>query len=337
MLRISILVCLLFLHARAPAQDLPFTSCGRDFQLSSAPQKILAIDINAVEIVLTLDPAAALTATAAVIEPSLLLSDLRPAFAAVPSISSSYPNLEAIERSGADFVIAGWNAGYFANSSVTPQELTARGIASYALQETCGKVGLIEAARIESSSFSDIRQIARILRKEEQAEKLIAGMAVRLARIEADVASRGRPEPVRIFVYDSGDDAPYTAGAQAVLSDVIKRAGGVPIAAESVSGNWGLSSWEAVAAEAPEMILIVDYGYGDGLRKMKKLLARPDLQSIPAIAQSRFFIAPYAAAVSGVRSVGLAEQIADHLICSFSTSQLTGDFTCFDQPYSPVP
>lgn len=316
------------------AAPLRYQNCDVEAFLPQPAQRVLAIDINSVEIMLALG--APLFASAGVEDAALLLEAYRAPFEQAPSLSRGYPTLAAVSGSGADLVLGGWNAGFFMGSPLTPSALAQRGIASYLMRETCPPSQGGEALSLESGPFQDIASIARLTGQQAAGEKLLRSLRQRLARIEADVARYGRSEPVRVFVYDSGGSEPYTAGSGSILRDVVRRAGG-ELLQFGLEGNWGPVSWEAVVAAAPELIFIVDYGFGDGQRKRKMLEGLPQLKNLPAAQQRKFYIAPYAAALSGVRSVGLAENLADQLICDFSNRIDEGAFTCYEQPYASSP
>jgi iron complex transport system substrate-binding protein len=106
-----------------------------------------------------------------------------------------------------------------------------------------------------------------------------------------------------VFVYDCCDPA-FTAGGSAVVSDVIRRAGGQNIFAD-LRADWTKVSWEAVIARRPELVVIHDYQYERqaGLReKRRRLAALPSLAGVPVV------VLPLGLALGGLRSFdGLAQ------------------------------
>ena len=66
-------------------------------------------------------------------------------------------------------------------------------------------------------------------------------------------------EPVKLFVYDSGDKTAFTAGGAGIGNEMIERAGGVNLFAD-LDKAFGDVSFEQVAERAPEVIVIYDYG-----------------------------------------------------------------------------
>jgi iron complex transport system substrate-binding protein len=87
-----------------------------------------------------------------------------------------------------------------------------------------------------------------------RAERLTAGLRTRLGQITAQVAGRSRP---RVAVVE-WVDPPFTAGHW--IPDLVTAAGGLPVA-----GRPGMpsvqTSWSAVAAEAPDVVIVAPCGY----------------------------------------------------------------------------
>jgi iron complex transport system substrate-binding protein len=118
------------------------------------------------------------------------------------------------------------------------------------------------------------------------------------AKLRARLASAPRVNnPKRVFVYDCCDPA-FTAGRTAVLTDVIRRAGGQNIFAD-VPADWTKVSWEEVIARRPELIVIHDYqfeGQGGVAQKRQRLAAARSLAGVPVT------VMPLGLSLGGLRS-----------------------------------
>jgi len=112
-----------------------------------------------------------------------------------------------------------------------------------------------------------------------------------------------------VFVYDSGEDTPYPAGALAMPTAMIKAAGGSNIMGD-VQESWTRVSWESVVARNPQAIVIVDYGTITAAQKIQFLLDQPALRNLDAIRARRFITIAYDAATPGIRNVAAVETIA---------------------------
>ncbi len=78
--------------------------------------------------------------------------------------------------------------------------------------------------------------------------------------------------PLKVFVYDSGEDKPFTCGKYAMPTAIIEATGGKN-AMESLDNSWGASSWESVAAE-PDFIILLDYQTGSGADALRSFLEK---------------------------------------------------------------
>ncbi len=88
----------------------------------------------------------------------------------------------------------------------------------------------------------------------DRAERLVAGLSARLDRVAAAVARRGRP---RVAVVE-WVDPPFTAGHW--VPDLVRAAGGEPVAARPGEPSVQ-TSWSAIAAAAPEYVVVAPCGY----------------------------------------------------------------------------
>ena len=106
-------------------------------------------------------------------------------------------------------------------------------------------------------------------------------MRTTVADVQATVAGRS---PVSVFVYDSGQDAPFTAPARAMPNALIALAGGHNVFAD-LDQSWTSVSWEKVVAADADCILINDYATPTWQQKadfLKKSPITKDLRAVKA-------------------------------------------------------
>jgi iron complex transport system substrate-binding protein len=99
--------------------------------------------------------------------------------------------------------------------------------------------------------FRSINAMGELLDQHERAEQLVQDLRSRVSHVERIVASS---KPVRVFMQFS-DKPLYTAGRDAFVTDMIRRAGGVSVTAE-VPGAWPRLSDETALASRPEAIIM---------------------------------------------------------------------------------
>ncbi|GGX36996.1 hypothetical protein GCM10010297_67840 [Streptomyces malachitofuscus] len=81
-----------------------------------------------------------------------------------------------------------------------------------------------------------------------------------------------------MFLYDSGQDKPFTSGAFAGPHDIIIKAGGDHIM-KDLRGSWTTVGWETVVARDPEVVVINDYGDTTAEQKRRFLMSYEPLAS----------------------------------------------------------
>jgi iron complex transport system substrate-binding protein len=99
--------------------------------------------------------------------------------------------------------------------------------------------------------FRSIQQVAEILDRKAAGEQLNNTLRARTQKVEESVKSRPR---VTLF-YQLSDEPLYTAGKDAFVTDLIRRAGGVSVTQE-VPGAWPKYSAESALASRPEAIIL---------------------------------------------------------------------------------
>ena len=99
--------------------------------------------------------------------------------------------------------------------------------------------------------FKSITQIGIILDQTAQADLLVQKLRERTRAVEEAV--KGRP-PVRVF-YQLSAEPLYTAGHDAFVTDLMRRAGAISVTAD-VPGAWPKYSNESALAAKPEAIIL---------------------------------------------------------------------------------
>jgi iron complex transport system substrate-binding protein len=205
-----------------------------------------------------------------------------------------------------DFWFAGWNYGMRVGGEVTPDTLAPFGIAVYELTESC--IHIMDRERIAiDDMFTDIRNLGTIFGVEDRADALIEGWQAELAEIAATIPEG---DPLRVFVYDSGEDTPFTAGRYAMPTAMIEAAGGRNIM-DDVESSWTRVAWEPVVERNPEVIVIVNYGEVTAEEKIDFMRSNPAFADIDAVVNDRFVVLEYVEATPGPRNIRAIRTLAD--------------------------
>lgn len=308
---LSAFLALLFVSPEAHAGHYPVTiqSCNREVVFQHAPEHAVSNDVNLTEMMLALGLKSRMAGYTGISGWNTGNEALRAQLKGVPELARQYPSVEVLVNARVDFYFAGWNYGMQVGGPVTPATLAPLGIAVYELSESCAHVMRRPAASFDDV-YNDLRNLGRIFDADARASTLIGDMQKRLATVTQRIGPNTTPP--RVFVYDSGEDKPFTAGNLAMPTALIKAAGARNVM-DDVQQSWTRVSWESVVARNPQAIVIVDYGAVTAAQKIRFLLDQPALRNLDAIRDRRFIVIPYDGATPGIRNVAAVENIAHAL------------------------
>jgi len=136
--------------------------------------------------------------------------------------------------------------------------------------------------------------------RDAPARVLVAGLRARLDAVRAAVAGR---EPVPVMVLE-WTDPPFTPGHW--VPDMVAAAGGVPVLG-AAGGRSVRTSWDAVAAAGPSLVVAAPCGFGldDSARLATEALAAGRLPGVPvwAVDANASFARPGPRLVDGVEAL----------------------------------
>lgn len=290
------------------ASEFPVTvqSCDREVTFDAAPVRAVSNDVNLTEMMLALGLNDNMAGYTGVSDWKTLDEQLRAGIGQLRELSPNYPTKEVLLGADADFYFAGWNYGMRVGGEVTPDTLGEFGIAVYELTESC--IHIMDKAKASiDDMYNDLLNLGRIFGVEEKAVALVDGYRQDLADFSAGLpATDGE---VKVFVYDSGEARPFTAGRYAMPTALIEAAGGVNIM-DDVDSSWVEIGWEPVIERNPDVIVIVDYGSVTAEEKADFMRDNPAFKDIPAVQNDRFVVLPYVEATPGPRNVAAIKTLA---------------------------
>ncbi|OYX18602.1 MAG: iron ABC transporter substrate-binding protein [Rhodobacterales bacterium 32-66-9] len=289
-----------------PALAFPVTvqSCNRQVTFDAPPARAIANDVNLVEMMLALGLRDRMVGYTGVSGWKTLDEELRAGIAELPELSALYPTREVLLGAETDFFFAGWNYGMKVGGEVTPETLEPLGIKTYELTESCIFVGPKSRSTMQDM-YADLLNLGTIFGVDERAKALVAGYEAQLAAITASV---DRSRPLRVFVYDSGEETPFTAGAYAIPTALIEAAGGRNIM-DDLEKSWATVAWEPVVERNPEVIVIVNYGDVTADQKIAFLEANPAFATVDAVKNDRYVVLDYVEATPGPRNIRAVEKL----------------------------
>lgn len=263
---------------------------GEKLVFTEPPQRAVALNQHATEVMLALGLEDSMVGTAYLDDQ--ILPEYKEQYDKIPVLSEQYPSQEVFFAANPDFAYAGWKSAFTEKTLGSRAELAGQGVQTY-VQESSNKPG-----PTMDDVYQDILNIGRIFRVEERAQALVDDMKQKVGQIQESIGTVS--EPVKVFVYDSGDDTAFTA-ANTYLTSLINMAGGKNIF-DDIEKGWATVSWEEVVNRNPDVIVIVDYGDTSVEQKKALLLSNAALADVAAIKNKRFVVMPLSAAAEGIRA-----------------------------------
>jgi len=303
------LLMLIVMAIQAQAYPVSVPSCNRNVTFESPPQRAVSNDINLTEIMLVLELEDNMVGYSGIRNKNKISPEFRDKLDNLEEISPDYSTKEDLLGAEADFYFAGWNYGLKINGEVTPDSLKQFGIQVYELTESC--IHIINQPEITLQSlYNDLINLGVIFGVEEKAKALIAQYEEELQSFQAEL-NIGEIPP-RVFVYDSGESDPFTAGRYAMPNALVNAAGGRNIM-NKVNRSWTTVSIEEIISGNPELIIIVDYGEVTAVQKRNFLINHPAFQNIQAIKDENFLILDYSEVTPGPRNIEAIKKIGQAL------------------------
>lgn len=273
-------------------------SCNRIVTFHAPPERAISNDVNLTEMMLVLGLADRMVGYTGISGWKTLDEEMRMGVKKLPELSKKYPSKEVLIGADADFFFAGWNYGMKVGGPVTPETLEPFGIKVYELSESCTHIMNKNKASIEDM-YNDLLNLGRIFEIEDKAKTLVKSYREQVTELSKNTQSK---DPLRVFVYDSGEDTPFTAGLFAMPTALIEAAGGKNIM-NNFKKSWGKVTWEEVIDRNPEVIVIVNYGNVTAEQKKEFMMTNPAFAQIDAVKYNRFVTLEYVEATPGPRNI----------------------------------
>ena len=280
-------------------------SCNRTVTFDSPPQRAISNDVNLTEMMLVLGLSDKMVGYTGISGWKTLDEEMRLGVKQLPELSPKYPTKEVLVGADADFFFAGWNYGMKVGGEVTPETLKPFGINVYELTESCIHIMSKKKASMDDM-YNDLLNLGLIFQIENRAKKLVDAYRSDLKKFTQKLESIPTK---KVFVYDSGEDTPFTAGRYAMPTALIEAAGGINIM-DDFQKSWGTVTWEEVIDRNPEVVVIVNYGKVTAEQKRKFMMSNPAFANIDAVKNDRFVILEYVEATPGPRNIKAIKKLA---------------------------
>lgn len=297
------LTSLLFLTQAAFA-DYPVTVInpfqadeGRTLIIKERPQKVLTFGPNCTELFVALGLSDSVIGNSLNNHSRGPLPEYAEAYNKIPELNYANATREAVLTSGADFIYGiDWQFGGSHDSMLSVDELAEYGITTY-----------VEAAQTLEGAFKEIRDVGAIFAIQETTEAFIADQKKRIEAVQAKVAT---VKPLKVLVYDSGNNGVFTCSGAGFESELIGYAGGENLFGDLKEKVFMTVSYEEVLARDPDIILIHDYDSPSVEAKILEIKENSTLSQMSAVKNNRFVSIELESVLPGSRMAHTVERLS---------------------------
>ena len=294
----------------AQAEPVTVDNCGTPLTFDTAPERMVVHDINMSEMAFALGLQDAMVGVTGITGWYKTTPEFDETRGSIPELAPKYPTIENLVAATPDLFFAGWYYGMRPGGDVTPETLAPHGIKTLILTESCVHLDKSRPPASLDLLYADTERLGKIFGKDAEAAALVAGWKARVAEIKA---SMGDVSGTRVFLYDSGEDKPFTAGKFAMPTAMIEALGAVNITAD-MDTSWGTTSWEAVAVADPEFLILLDYqaGGGGGAADLLALLqSHPVMKHTTAVRNKAYVALRYEEITPGPANIEAIAKMAE--------------------------
>jgi len=301
-------VMLAALSSNSLASDFPVTvkSCDRSVTFEKSPQAAVIHDQNMSQMAFALDLQKNIAGLTGITGWYKTSPAFKQAQGDIPELAPKYPTSENILSADADLFFAGWNYGMRVDGDLTPQSLGKLGVPVLELSESCVHLSKSGPDASMDLLYNDMLRLGAVFGVKEKAEALVSQWKDRLKKVTDKIAGKA---PVKVFLYDSGEDKVFTSGRFGMPTALIRAAGGKNVM-DNIDSSWSKVGIEAVMQAEPEFIILVDYQKGGWKASWEFLKSHPVLSTLEAVRKERFLPLEYGEITPGPMNIGAIEKLA---------------------------
>lgn len=267
---------------------------GTKVEVKGVPDKILTLGPNTTELMVALGLEDKIVGTSLANHSRGPLPEYADKVKKLKELNHASATNEAVKTSGATFIYGiDWE---FGNEGLNRDELQEFGITSY-----------LNSAKTLEDQYKEIRDIGKIFHVEDRAEAFIKDQQDRIEKVQEKVKGK---TPVKVLVYDSGNNGIFTASGSNFESLLIEKAGGVNVFGDKKDKDWMTVSYEEAIKRNPDVILIHDYDSPSVEEKIKEIKANPVLSQLPAVKNNRFAVITLESVLPGDRMAYTVEKLS---------------------------
>lgn len=272
---------------------LVLENCGHETTIAAPPQRIVSLDQNSTEILLSLGLEDRLVGTASWTDP--VLDSLADANESVPRLADNAPTYEVLLGADPDFVTASFGRHYNDGGVVTRDRLDETSVASYLSPTDCDNGVSVNGGGTRTTAltidalYQEIHELAEIFDVTDRGDALVAELQARAAAATEGLDLGGRS----VMFWFADTKTPYVAGGLGSAALLASTTGMENVFGEQ-SDDWPAVGWESVVEADPDVLVLGDLLRarfpGDRLdEKIEFLENDPLTRDLTAVREGRYF------------------------------------------------
>jgi iron complex transport system substrate-binding protein len=241
------------------ATEYPLTldNCGTEVTIDAAPQRVVSLDQNSTEILLSLGLEDRIVGTASWTDP--VLDSLAAANADVPRLADNAPTYEVVLGADPDFVTASFGR-HFNEGGVAPRDRFAEtGVASYLSPTDCDNGTSINGGGTRTTPltidalYQEITELGEVFDVSDRAATLVADLQARAAKATEGVDFDG----TTVAFWFADTKTPYVGGGLGSAALLASTTGLENVFAEATD-DWPATTWEDLVDRDPKVLVLGD-------------------------------------------------------------------------------
>lgn len=297
------------------AYPLTVDNCGTSQTFSAAPSKVVSLDQGSTEILLSLGLQDKMVGTASWTDP--VLPNLADANSKVRRLADNAPSYEVVMGTDPTFVTASFGRHFKKEGGVATRDRFAETRTNtYLSPGDCEDGRSINAGGKRTrpveigALYQEITELAAIFDVPDRGAALVADLKKRTAEAKAKVDASGRS----IGFWFADTKSPYFAGGLGSGNLLATTIGARNVFAD-VRDDWPATTWEAVVAANPDVIVLGDLTRnrfpGDRLADKETFLASDPVTRTMAAVQGKRYVALHGAELNlSIRTADAIEKLA---------------------------
>lgn len=274
---------------------MTFQNYDREVTVPQKPQKVLTLGPNCTELFVALGLGDYVIGRSLINHSRGPLEEYEDVVNSIPKLNYSSATREAILTSGADFIYTlDWE---ISEEGCNIEEVNQYGMNVY-----------VNSATTLEEQYQEILDIGKIFGVEDRAECFVEDQKNRIKAVQDKLKDK---EPVKVLVYDSGNDGVFTCSGSNFESLLINLAGGKNLFDDLTEKQWITVSYEEVLTRNPDIILIHDYDSPSVEEKIKEIKSNPILAQLDCVKNERFATITLESVLPGDRMAYAVERMAE--------------------------